>query len=125
MKRFVSALIAAQIFSGCLFAVAGSTGAVGTFVWLNGNLTRNYGQPLETAWEGTLHAVRNLKLKVVESKVDGFNGFIRIDTVKGEEIHINLERWTNVETKITVRVGVLGDRNKSERIHREIALALK
>ena len=112
------------LFLGCQVLALGGAGVVGAYAWINGNLTRNYAQPLETAWEGTMHAVRTLRLNVVKQKRDAFNGLIDIELVKGDPMRISLERWTDRETRITVRVG-LGDREVSIRVHEEIARSLK
>lgn len=126
MRRLLAALIVMPLVSGCFWAVAGGAGAAGTYVWMNGNLSRNYTQPMETAWEGTLHALRVLQLPVEERKHDAFFGVIKARMAKRDEImKITLERWTDTETKISVRAGVFGDRKISERVHEEIEKALK
>lgn len=125
-KLWFAALACLPFMSGCFYLVAGGTGAAGTYVWLNGSLARNYKQPLETAWEGSLHALRVLRMPVEEKRHDAFYGVIKARMAKGDEVlKVTLERWTERETKITVRAGVLGDRKISEGVHEEIERALK
>lgn len=124
MKRLAVVFLCATL-SGCVWAVAGGAGAAGAYFWVKGNLERNYHQPLATAWEGTLHATRVLRLKVVSQEHDAFNGYINAKMAKGEDVRIKLERWTDTETRITVRVGALGDEAVSRKIHKEIEKALR
>ena len=42
-----------------------------------------------------------------------------------EFLVVKLERWTDRETKVMVRAGVIGDRAFSERVHDEIDKALR
>jgi len=125
MRRLIAITLLAPLMSGCFWIVAGGAGAAGTYVWVNGNLSRNYRQPMETTWEGTLHALRVLRLPVEERKHDAFYGIIKARLARGEELRVTLERWTDTETKVTVRAGALGDRNVSERVHEEIDKALR
>ncbi len=120
-----AAILLVPFAAGCFWAVAGGIGAVGGYAWVNGNLSRNYQQPIETAWEGTMHAIRVLKLKVVDQKHDAFNGYITVKMAKGDIISVKLERWTAQETKITIRVGALGDRDVSMTLHDQIEKELK
>ena len=125
MKRLVAILLLAPFSAGCFWLVAGGAGAAGAYAWINGNLSRNYKQPMETTWEGSLHALRTLKLKVTSQKHDAFNGYIKVKMVKGDEMKLTLERWTSHETKVTIRVGALGDRDVSMRVHEQIEKQLR
>ncbi len=125
MKRLSAAILLVPFVAGCLWAVAGGAGAAGAYAWVNGNLSRNYKQPIETAWEGSMHALRVMRLKVVDQKHDGFNGYITVKMVKGDNISVKLKRWTAQETKITIRVGVLGDRDVSMTLHDQIEKELR
>ncbi len=126
MKRFFLALLFIPYLTGCYVLLAGGAGAVGTYVWMQGNLERNYRQPLDTAMEGSLHALRNMRFKIVKNKQDSHYGLIAARRPStNEELTVALERWTNVETKITVRAGSFGDRNISRHVHEEIEKALR
>ncbi|MBI4666587.1 MAG: DUF3568 family protein [Nitrospinae bacterium] len=124
-KLALLALVMAPLY-GCVALVAGGAGAAGAYMWTHGNLTRNYHQPMETTWEGALHALSVLNLPVIEQEHDKFNGRIKAKmAVKNDQLIIIMERWTDNETKVTVRAGPLGNRGISERVHEEIARALK
>ena len=125
MRRILVLSFLLPLLSGCFWMMAGGAGAAGAYMWLNGELSRNYKQPMETTWEGTLHALRTLRLPVEEKKHDAFYGYIKAKMAKGKTLSVTLERWTDVETKVTVRVGALGDKEVSRRVHEEISRSLK
>jgi hypothetical protein len=112
--------------AACQVVLLGGAGAVGAYAWVAGSLERSYLQPLPTAWEGTMHALRQMKLKVLSARLDAHYGLITTDMPGANEtMRIALEKWTNKETKISVRAGIIGDRVFSEKVHDEIARALR
>lgn len=126
MKKLVLLALLTALNGSCALVVAGSAGAAGAYAWSHGELIRNYRQPLETAWEGTKHALRVLKLTVEKQTITAHDGEIVVKTPgKEEKTVISMEKWTNTETRVTVRVGLIGDRAQSEKIHEEIGKALR
>lgn len=126
MKKLILSLLLLGFTGSCAFVLAGSAGVAGAYVWSQGDLSRNYRQPLATAWEGVKHAISVSRLVVEEQTIDPHYGKIVANTHGGDEkVIVSLEKWTKTETRVTVRVGVMGDRPKSERIHEEIEKALK
>ena len=125
MKRLVAILLLVPFSAGCFWMVAGGAGAAGAYVWNKGGLTRNYKQPMETTLEGTLHALRKLKLKITDQKSDAFNGYIKAEMAQGKVLKVKLESWTSNETRVTVRVGTMGDHKVSVRVHEQIEKELK
>jgi len=126
MKKLVLAALLSAFTGSCALALAGSAGVAGAYGWSHGELARNYRQPLETTWEGAKHAINVLRLTVGEQTLNGHYGKIVAKTPgKDEKTIISLEKWTKTETRVTVRVGLIGDRPQSEHIHEEIAKALR
>lgn len=126
MRKLILAAMLMAFTGSCAFVLAGSAGMAGAYAWSQGELSRNYRQPLVTAWEGVKHALNVSKLVVEEQTVDSHYGKMTANTPgKEEKVTVSLEKWTKTETRITVRVGVMGDRPKSERIHEEIEKALR
>lgn len=126
MKKLCFAALLMAFTGSCALVMVGSAGMVGAYGWSQGELSRNYRQPLATAWEGSKHALGVLRLTVAEQKINSHTGKIVASyPVKEEAVTVNLEKWTNVETRISVRVGLIGDRAKSERIHEEIEKAMR
>lgn len=121
--RSLAAAVMAVSLQGCLWMVAG--GAAGAYLWSEGNLVRHYAQPLSTTWEGARFALRGLGLAVEEQKIDQHQGRLTAKQGNGVPVMVTLERWTDRETRVSVRVGALGDRAGSERVHEAIARALR
>lgn len=125
MKRLATLIFLIPFTAGCIGLIVGGAGAAGAYAWINGNLSRNYKQPMETTLEGVLSALRVLRLNITERKHDAFDGYVTAKMVKGKNVRITLERWTNSETRVTVRVGALGDRDVAMKIHEQIESELR
>ena len=111
--------------SGCTrWVVAGATAAgvgVGTYSYIKGNLKRNYEAPIDKLWEKTLTAVEELRLKPESKQYDAFGGIIKGKMADGKTFEIKLARMGEKSTEVGVRIGIFGDRRKSEAIHDKIA----
>jgi len=110
--------------AGCFWAVASGGVVAGAYIWKQGRLSRNYNQPLSTAFEGALHALNVLGYKVTRVDRGEYRGFIQAPYKKRDTMTVSLEKWTENETRITVRAGVPGNRAISEQVHDEINKAL-
>ena len=105
------------------WVVAGATAAavgVGTYVYIKGELKRNYDAPVDKVWEATLLALDELKLTAESKRHDAFGGVIKGKMADGKSFEIQLARLGEESTEVGVRIGVFGDRNKSEAIHDKI-----
>ncbi len=125
LQRFTIAIILGVSLSGCVALTAGGVGAAaGAYVWVNGNLHRHYTAPFESTWDSALTALDRMGYEVVDKSHDEYEGEITAQITKNEGVQVTLERWTNAETRVTVRVGALGDKDISTAIHDEINKAL-
>ena len=105
------------------WVVAGATAAavgVGTYAYIKGELKRSYDAPSDKLWEATLQAVEQLKLKVESKQHDAFGGVIKGQMADGKSFQIRLARLDEESTEVGIRIGVFGDRPKSEAIHDKI-----
>lgn len=126
MKKLLLIAALAALTGSCAVVMVGSAGAAGAYGWSQGELGRNYRQPIATAWEGVKHSLGVLRLTVEEQKINDYSGkIVAASHERDEAITVSLEKWTNTETRVSVRVGVIGDRAKSEKIHEEIEKALR
>jgi hypothetical protein len=106
----------AYVLLGALTAGAGT----GTYFFVKGNLKRDYEAPVERMWEATLQAVEELRLSTESKRYDAFGGEIKGVMADGERFQIELKRLSNNWTELGVRVGIFGDRTRSEAIHDKI-----
>lgn len=110
--------------SGCAVVIATVVGAgvgFGTYKYVDGNLQRDYIGPPDTLWEATLTAMDDLKVASEVKERDYFGGLIKGIMHDGTKITIKMKRLTDNSTEVGVRVGVFGNRKRSEVIHNKIA----
>ncbi|MEF9425737.1 MAG: DUF3568 domain-containing protein [Candidatus Mariimomonas ferrooxydans] len=120
----LAALLSAIVFLyGCALALLGIGAGigVGAYRYIEGGLERDYSLEYNSAWDATNTALANLSISVSDSVNKGVKGQIEAIRSDGKKIIIKLrDRGQNVTT-INIRVGFLGSRKESERIHEEIS----
>ncbi len=109
--------------SGCaavLLGVGAGVG-IGTYKYVEGRVVREYPLSYGRAWDATNSALANLQISVSNSIDEGVSG--KIDAVRrdGKKISVRLKDRGQGVTTISVRVGMLGDRDEAKRLHEEIA----
>lgn len=112
------------LLSGCCAVAVGTAGGAGTYVYLKGQLVREYNAGLDRSFEAALAACQALDLKV-EDRAHNLSE-AAITALDGERtVHIGLESISTRRTELRVRVGFLGDKIASKRIHNEFERQLK
>jgi len=123
----LSAIMATS--SGCaLFVVgAGAAAGVGTAEYIRGELKQAYSVPLDKAWNASLAAAEELKMKVTEKYMDNTdqNRVIKGETEGGKDFEISLEKMAPDVTMVKVRIGTFGDEAYSKQVQDFIARNLK
>lgn len=121
LRRFalVALLLALSIeVSGCppaLFVAGGAAGA-GAVVWVKGKLEEELNVPLGKVHQASLAGLKELELPIKEDRKDMLSAEIESQFADGKDIWISIRSLAESTTKITIRVGVLGDQPRSERI---------
>jgi len=122
MILFLSAVAAS---AGCaLFAAgAGVAAGVGGAEYYHGELKQAYAAPMEKAWNASLTAVGELKMKTTEKSIDNLdqNRVIKGKTEEGKDFQIALEALSKDVTVVRVRIGLFGDEVYSKKIQEAIA----
>lgn len=110
--------LAAVGVPGCVVAAvaagAAAVAAVGTVIWVNGELQSQEEVPLDAAWDATLATLDHFELKPTEKSKDGLQGRAFARGADGTSYTIRLERISDTQTEVGIRVGAIGDRAKSE-----------
>ena len=125
MRRYLYALVGLSLcasLSGCYTTAVGGGPSVtaGTYSYLTRDLEVIYGIPLADAWPRALAGVESLQLHIDKQHIDGLGGDIHARRADGTKVLVYLQPKGEYSTGISVRVGDLGDREQSERIHRSI-----
>jgi hypothetical protein len=78
---------------------------------------------MEKAWNASLAAAEELKMKTTEKSIDNLdqNRVIKGSTEEGKDFQIALEALAKDVTMVKVRVGILGDEAYSKKIQEGIA----
>ena len=95
-----------------------------TVAYVKGELKTTYAASLDRAWEATLSALKDLQIKVRESKKDATKGDIEATKADGTKVTIALEPAGPDTTTVRIRVGTFGDEEASRVINRKIAIKL-
>ena len=101
--------------SGCFFLVGAAAG-VGGYVWVKGALEQNLNATAEQVHAATVKALNKLKLTTVSDQSDRLKSKVVAEFADGQNVNIDIDALTELTTKIRIRVGVLGDKAKSELI---------
>lgn len=102
--------------SGCVPLVIGAAAGAGGYAWYKGELSNDVNVPAEKLHKAASRAMRDLKLAVYEDKGDRLSGKIAAKFSDGTDVNITVTAKTEVASIIKIRVGVLGDKEKSEMI---------
>jgi hypothetical protein len=125
MRRYLYALVGLSLLaslSGCFTTAVGGgqSATTGTYSYVTRDLVVIYGIPLADVWPRALAAVESLQLHIDRQNVDGLGGDIQARRADGTNVRVNLKPSGDHSTSISVRVGDLGDREQSERVHRTL-----
>ncbi|PKN19777.1 MAG: hypothetical protein CVU71_05225 [Deltaproteobacteria bacterium HGW-Deltaproteobacteria-6] len=127
MKRnlysFFILLSALFLFSGCaVLAVGGAavSAGTGTFLYIDGELKTDYAASFDKTWsacEKMVADMRGMEVRPVKEIAQG-----KITTViNDEKVKIEVTYRTKDQTNVSIRVGLVGDKLSSQRLHDKIA----
>lgn len=110
------------VFVGCAgtAVVPGPGAGVGTYSYMNRELTATYDEPLNTIWPKALDAVKKMHLTFRKKEIDALGGTIEARRSDTTLVKIRLTPLAGGDTSISVRVGMWGDREKSALVHKAI-----
>ena len=102
--------------SGCFILLVGAAAGAGGYAWVNGALVKEFNVSASRLHDYTLRALKDLQLPVHKDDHDRISAKISSSFSDGAEISINIEAITEHTARIKLRVGVLGDKTRSEMI---------
>lgn len=126
MRRLMICVLAGLLATGCTAAVL-ATGAglgVGTYAWIQGELKRTYPSTFDAVWTASNDALQALEMPVVSQQRDALKGTILAKRADGSDVRVEIKYLTDKTTEVGVRVGLIGDRPASTRIHETIQTRL-
>ena len=117
-SRLALFLALATQISGCAGAalLAGGAAGVGAIVWVKGKLEQELSVPLPRVYTATLAALKQFELPIQEKKKDMLVARVESQLADGKRVWIDIRSLTESSTKITIRIGMFGDRSRSRRL---------
>jgi hypothetical protein len=113
---FVLAVLFAVYGAGCAAFVAGGAIGGGTAVYVKGQVEQTFNNSVPQVHEATLAALKELNMPVVEDVHDETSAKMKSVVASGEEVWIDISALSNTASKVTLRVGTMGDEGKSTTI---------
>ncbi len=110
------ALALLWLCAGCAAIVAGGVAAAGTVVWVKGNLKEVLEHPVPKVQAAAVATLKEMGMPVRESKGDALSARVNSQFSDGTEVWIGVDSVDEDLSELSIRVGVTGDRYRSERI---------
>ena len=114
--RLIIGLILACLCSGCVALAVGAASGVAGAVYVMGKLQEELNDPIAAVHEATLQGLRDLDLPVSEDRADKLAAHVESKLADGTTVWIDLESIADSRTRLTIRVGVVGDESRSRKI---------
>jgi hypothetical protein len=112
-------LAGALLCPGCGTPVRGADGDIEATI-REGTLMATMDRGIDRVFRAVQDTVRELGLTTVLSQQDGVAAEVLARDAQGQNVTIKLEAINTNRTSLMMRVGILGDKNKSRVIFREI-----
>jgi hypothetical protein len=112
----LSLVVGLLSFSGCVALVVGAAAGAGGAVYVMGKLEEEVAHPVPTVHQAVLKGLQELQLPTLENKVDQLTARLESQLADERRIWINLEAVDKNRTRLTIRVGLMGDEPQSRRI---------
>jgi hypothetical protein len=112
----LSTLLPAMQLAGCAALLVGGAAGAGTVVYVKGQLNENMNASASRVHDASISALDELKLPIIEDNHDRLSAKIKSRFADGSDVWIEIQSVTSESSKITVRVGVVGDEGKSRQI---------
>jgi len=107
------------LYQGCQSSIrSGGADAQAKYAW--GALKAELDYPLETTYRAAKKAAEQLELSIYTDRHDEVAGLITARDAQNDEVKIKLEALPQSRTIMTVRVGTVGDKNKSHVIFNQV-----
>ena len=111
--------------SACAAVVAGGVLGGGGVIYEKGRLSQTLNASVPRAHAATVAALKDLHMPIIEDRHDSLTARMKSRLATGEDVRIGMDYATADTSKVSIRIGVLGDRAKSLMIFERIRAELK
>ena len=112
--------VAAFYLNGCIPLVVGAAAGAGSIIWAKGALQEDLKKPLDRVYNATKTALKEMELPIQVDKKDNLTAKVESEFVDGKHVRIDLNYISKNSSKISIRVGTLGDEIRSREISQTI-----
>ena len=121
--RLILGLFVCFQLSGCGALIVGGTAAGATYVYTRGWVERDYNVNVDKAYNAALRAAEKMGM-VVETKTIAVTS-ANFKAVKGDKDYwFKMEEKSKNTTTLSIREGIIGNEQASQRIHAKVAALL-
>lgn len=99
--------------TGCI-AVVGAGAAASGVAYAHNKAKAIEGASVSRVYSASLAAMRKMELDVTEKAKDGLGATIVATNIEGQRIQIRLKKIAKETTEISVMVGIVGNRHRSD-----------
>jgi len=120
-RILLTILLVAQMLgaSGCVLLVGAAGGAGGT-VYVMGKLKEDLNAPVPKVKRAAVAGLKDLGLPVLKDKGDQLTASLESEFSDGKHVWIDIEARDESSSQIGIRVGLLGDEQRSRRVLKAI-----
>jgi len=110
--------LSAVFMQGCAVALVGA--GAGTVAYLKGSLEAVVDEEIGDVFDATVKALKELKIPTTKTQEDALAAIVVGRTVEDKKITIKLKATENNMTKLSIKIGMFGDRAQSQLIYDKI-----
>lgn len=112
----LAAVLLLLIFSNtaCVPLLVGAAAGAGGISYVKGALSKNLEADVEEAHKATLKALKGLKMFIKSEELNRHSAVVKAEFDDGEEAKVFIDAVTEHVSKVTIRVGFMGDRDASQ-----------
>ena len=116
-------IIGTFALSGCVPLVVGGAavgGGSGAYFYINGELKTDYHHSFDEAWSACEKTVAYMNATDVIPAKEISRGTINA-VIEGEDVRFSVEYKAKNLTTVAIRVGIIGDKSASQRLHDKVS----
>jgi len=119
LKRRLFIYILGLLFlfnSGCAALIVGAGAGGAGVVYVKGKLQETISASVPQVHKATIAGLKDLKINITEERSDNLTSEVRGTLADGKKVWVDADSINSSSTKLTIRVGYLGDKTFSLRI---------
>jgi len=102
--------------SGCAALLVGAGAGTAGAIWYKGKLQETVSASVPRVHQAIKSGLRDLNIKITEDKFDNLTAEVEGVFADDRKVSIDAESINSSTTKLTIRVGVFGDKDLSQSI---------